>query len=90
MCRLELESWRSLEDPVVGHQRDAEAERGGGDPTVGVVLALAEGVADAYTLGTESGVGATSSSPECTTSTLAILASSFRSRASPQPRRKAP
>lgn len=44
---LERETGRVLEDAVVGDERDAEAERGGGDPSVGVVLALTEAVPDA-------------------------------------------
>jgi hypothetical protein len=35
--RLELEAGRAFEDAVVGHEWDAEAERCGGDPSVGVV-----------------------------------------------------
>ena len=41
---LEDEPGGSFKDSVVRHQRDAEAERGGCDPAVGVVVSLAEGV----------------------------------------------
>jgi hypothetical protein len=41
-----MELGGGLEDPVLRHERDAEAQRCRGDPAVGVVLALAEGVAD--------------------------------------------
>lgn len=54
---LEDQPRRILEDAVVGHQRDAEAQCGGGDPAVGVVFALAQGMADTLTGNAELDVG---------------------------------
>ena len=44
--RFEPETRGCLEE-VVRHRPNVEPERGGGDPAIGVVLALAEGVTDA-------------------------------------------
>jgi hypothetical protein len=40
-----------------GYEGNAEAERGSGDPAVGVVLALAERVTDLHAVGAEARVG---------------------------------
>lgn len=45
------------EDAVIGDQRDTKPYRGCRDPAVGVVLTLAEGVADALALGPEARIG---------------------------------
>lgn len=51
--RLEHKPGDVAEDAVVGDQRDTKAYRGRRDPAVGVVLTLAEGVADPLALGSE-------------------------------------
>ena len=90
MCRLKLELRGVLENAIVRDERDAEAERGGGDPAIGIVLPLAERVTNLHAVGAEARVGGDELVAGVTTSTAAILASSFRKRASPQPRRSAP
>ncbi len=47
-----------MEDAVVGDKRDVEAEGGGRDRAVGVVLALAEGMADAFAVDAKTRIGA--------------------------------
>lgn len=47
-----------LEDAVVGDQRNPESDGRGGDPTVGIMLTLAERVAGALAGDAEFGVGA--------------------------------
>lgn len=41
------------EDSVMGHERQAEADGGGGDPAVGVMDALPKGMTDALAVGPE-------------------------------------
>jgi len=55
---LELQARRVLEDAVVRDEGDVEAKRGGGDPAVGVMVALAEGMADVLAGDAQLGVGA--------------------------------
>ena len=43
---LELEPRYATEDAVIGDKRNPEAHGGGGDPAVGVVCSLAQGVSD--------------------------------------------
>jgi len=43
----------SVKIPVVRHQRESEPQRSSGDPAVGVVVALAEGVPDPLAVGAE-------------------------------------
>jgi hypothetical protein len=69
------------------YERDPEAKRCSGDPTVGVVVTLMERVPDALAIDAELRVASTNSGPECTISASLILASSFRIRTSPHPRR---
>lgn len=54
----EYEPRRPLEDAVVRHKRDVEAQSGGCDPPIGVVLALAEGVTNPLARDAEFDVGA--------------------------------
>ena len=46
-----------LENAIVRDERDAEAERGGGDPAIGIVLPLAERVTNLHAVGAEARVG---------------------------------
>jgi len=56
---LENEAGSSFKDSVIRHQRDAETERGGCDPAVGVVVTpLAEGVPGPFAGSPQFGVGA--------------------------------
>lgn len=55
---FEHEARRPLEDAVVRHKRDVEAQSGGCDPPIGVVLALAEGVTNPLARDAEFDVGA--------------------------------
>lgn len=55
--RFKQEPGGVVEDAVVGDQRDVEAEGSGCDPAIGVVLALAEGMADAFAVDAKAGIG---------------------------------
>src|SRR4029450_5082757 len=57
MCRLKLELRGVFENAIVRDERDAEAERGGGDPAIGIVLPLAERVTNLHAVGAEARVG---------------------------------
>jgi hypothetical protein len=88
--RLEAQAGRALEDSVVRHQRDPEAEGSGCDPSVGVVLALAEGVADVHAVGAKLGVDTYKVVPGVDDLGRIDLGVKLASRASPQFRCSAP
>jgi hypothetical protein len=48
--RLEHEARHAAEDPVVGDERNAKPQRGRGNPAIGIVLSLAERVADGFAI----------------------------------------
>jgi hypothetical protein len=56
VSRLQHEARRILEDPIV-RERDAETDGGGGDPTIGVVISLSQGMTGALAIDAELGVG---------------------------------
>lgn len=56
-CCLEGQSWDVVKDAVVGHEWYPEVERGGCDPTVGVMAALREAVTDLFAGDAELHVG---------------------------------
>ncbi len=54
---LELEPGYATEDAVIGDKRNPETHGGGGDPAVGVVCSLAQGVSDPLAVHPQLGVG---------------------------------
>jgi hypothetical protein len=51
--RLESQAGHAVEDPVVGHERHAETQGGGGDPAIGGVFLLGKGMASGLAVGAE-------------------------------------
>ena len=54
---LELEPRYATEDAVIGDKRNPETHGGGGDPAVGVVCSLAQGVSNPLAVHPQLGVG---------------------------------
>lgn len=54
---LELEPRHAMEDAVIGDKRNPDTHSGGGDPAVGVVCSLAQGVSDPLAVHPQLGVG---------------------------------
>ncbi|CAN5814284.1 hypothetical protein BH23ACT12_BH23ACT12_02750 [soil metagenome] len=88
--RLEMETRRPLEDPVVRDKREAEAKRGRGDPTVGVMLPLTKGMSYKLAGDTQCDIGADKIRAGMDYLRAGNGASRRSRRTLPQPRRRAP
>ncbi len=88
---FQCQPWDVIEDGIVGDEGDTKTQGGSGHPSIGVVVPLAQGMADAFAGNAELGID----KDEIRTrvhdlSLVVILASSLSIRVGPQPRLSAP